>query len=285
MLAYSLNDSCHKEMTTADYQLLQKTYNYSRQQQEAERQRVQGLVWKSRMWVCLFVLALLAIATIVAFFVVRQRKRDLLQRERELLREVKELQQARGELVNLLYDAERSRQEKESITEDMSVKMRHLENAMTKRENELQELISEKSKEILNLENELRKKTLPLRVRKAVDAEASLFSTAIVQRFVQSAIESKDRPSALEWSQLNEEMNHYLPNFFSVIKGGSKGLSIIEEEICMLVRLNIPMRGISYITRMSLQSLSNSRKLMLDKVFGVSEGGAQEFDKRLKQII
>jgi hypothetical protein len=106
----------------------------------------------------------------------------------------------------------------------------------------------------------------------------------LVNSFHEMAKSSVKKPTLDEWGQLRSFLRDKLPAFWHKLHECEPPLRIEEIDVCLLIRLQFKAKDIANLTGMSLQSISNIRRRLLQRVFHQSEGGSKEFDRLIMKL-
>ncbi len=112
-------------------------------------------------------------------------------------------------------------------------------------------------------------------------ARARLANTAIYKTIVQRAKADKVL-HVDEWKTLDETINAEIENFRNTIYE-YHDISTQEYRICMLIRLDIPIKDIGTLLSLSTSGISKARKRLQEKLFG-NDGTAKDFDAFIKSL-
>ena len=107
--------------------------------------------------------------------------------------------------------------------------------------------------------------------------ETLIPETSIVEEF--KAL--KKKPSQRQWAAWREYCRDATPDFLTFIEGKER-LRREEKDICLLLRLQMPLKQIIVVMDISFQHLYLIRKRLLKKVYGM-EGNGRDFDAKIKE--
>ena len=134
-------------------------------------------------------------------------------------------------------------------------------------------------------ENEAyRNKNAAIFFKEMMDVEKEMMDSPLVNSFHEMAKSSVKKPTLDEWSQLRSFLRDKLPAFWDKLHECEPPLRIEEVDVCLLIRLQFKAKDIANLTGMSLQSISNIRRRLLQRVFHQSEGGSKEFDRLIMKL-
>ena len=123
-----------------------------------------------------------------------------------------------------------------------------------------------------------------LTIKEMMDVEKEMMDSPLVISFHEMAKSSVKKPTLDEWSQLRSFLRDKLPAFWDKLHECEPPLRIEEIDVCLLIRLQFKAKDIANLTGMSLQSISNIRRRLLQRVFHQSEGGSKEFDRLIMKL-
>ncbi|GAY28196.1 hypothetical protein PvtlMGM1_1496 [Prevotella sp. MGM1] len=112
-------------------------------------------------------------------------------------------------------------------------------------------------------------------------ARARLANTEIYKTIIQRAKADKVL-HVDEWKTLDETINAEIENFRNTIYE-YHDISTQEYRICMLIRLDIPIKDIGTLLSLSTSGISKARKRLQEKLFG-NDGTAKDFDAFIKSL-
>jgi tetratricopeptide (TPR) repeat protein len=242
LMASEWKDSCYREKSTSYYQLVKAQYNYSRNQQLAER----AIKAKDDIKMRIHILFVALVILLFLIYFLHRRYRESLQHEKKVSELLSQLTQKKLELEGKLI---RSEEEKQAEVESLEAKLAEY------------------------------KKTE--KYRKRILQEAEINDSDIVKTFRRYGIEKVHHPTLDEWASLQKFMCDKLPDFMSVIMSSKSELNEFEIQLCLLRRIQISLPDISFIMNRDSNLLSVMRRRILVKLFGTCEGGAKELDRRL----
>lgn len=123
-----------------------------------------------------------------------------------------------------------------------------------------------------------------LTIKEIRDVEQEILASPLVNSFHIIAQSPKKNPSLEEWRQLRSLLRDRLPAFWNKLQESEPPLRIEEIDVCLLIRLQFPVKEIANLTGMSIQAISNVRRRLLQRVFHQSEGGSKEFDRLIMKL-
>ena len=123
-----------------------------------------------------------------------------------------------------------------------------------------------------------------LTIKEIKEVEKEISDSPLVNSFHIIAQSPKKNPSLEEWRQLRSLLRDRLPAFWNKLQESEPPLRIEEVDVCLLIRLQFPVKEIANLTGMSIQAISNVRRRLLQKMFHQSEGGSKEFDRLIMKL-
>ena len=244
-------DSAYADMSTLNLQQMKAMYDYSNSERMAERKAAEAVKYK---YTAAILVIAFALAVFIILFIQQKRKKEL-ERAKQI------------NATNAMYMALLGKKEKE------------LEAALNdKIKNE--KLINEKKEEIRQLEEKL--SALRDGDFNTLRRDKSLiFDAPIIERLHELA-GSSSKASVADVGCLRKHADDFMPDFMRSLNIAVNGLGSVEVEVCILIRLQFMTSEISCLLGISPQRLTNIRKRLNMKIFG-KDGGAKEFDQRLRQ--
>ena len=123
-----------------------------------------------------------------------------------------------------------------------------------------------------------------LTIKEIKEVEKEISDSPLVNSFHIIAQSPKKNPSLEEWRQLRSLLRDRLPAFWNKLQESEPPLRKEEVDVCLLIRLQFPVKEIANLTGMSIQAISNFRRRLLQRVFHQSEGGSKEFDRLIMKL-
>jgi tetratricopeptide (TPR) repeat protein len=250
--SYSLNDSAYSLSEMENIQKLQASYNYNHAKLLAEQKAHEA----TRLFYMIIFLVASFIITILigSIFVLNYRKKTILQIQ-QYKNDLSNLEKAQTELIVL-----RSEHEMSSI------------------------LIKNKNEEIAALQQKVENYQNKIKLQSHDTLETRLQNSPIVKHLRQLLRQNPPKPAGRDdMRQLKILINEQIPSFYSVLNSESNTLSMIEYEICILIRVGFAPTDLCKLTGISDGYASNIRRRLLKKVYGL-EGSPKEFDCKIKEI-
>ena len=89
-------------------------------------------------------------------------------------------------------------------------------------------------------------------------------------------------PSKEQWQALWAYAHEAMPAFVAFLERKEARLRDVEMDVCLLLRLGLPLKQIVKLTNVSFQNLNLMRKRLLRKLYGM-EGNGRDFDAKIRQ--
>lgn len=244
-------DSAYANMSTTHLQQMRAKYDYSQSERIAERNAAEAT--RMKLLAAIFVLALV-LSLFFILFIMQKRKKDAA---------IAKQLNAKNALYLLLLD----KKERE---------LREAQNA--KQVNEI--LIKEKVAEVKNLQDKL-SELHGLSIETDIDRDKNIHEAAITYHLHEIASSGcKAKQSDIDELQKLFETN--MQHFIAALNKYNR-LNKTETIICCLVKLNFIPSEIGCLLNISPQSLTNIRKRLNKKIFGV-DGGAKDLDYKVRKL-
>lgn len=252
LYSYEMNDSVYAHMATREVEQVQGMYDYSRNQQIAEKAKEKAEREQRIVWAVLSILVLLMMAS--AYIA------------REVYKKRKEMQQAYSRKVSDLAKAQADIVRLRSLAE-------HTE--------ELSSLIAEKETEMQKMAIEIDSYKEKLGTQRE-SAESRLEESDIYHELTKKAGKAVELTND-DWHQVNVLAIETLPNFYKFISSKKLELNDKEFKTCMLVRMHFTPKDIANMLGVSQAYITKLRNNMMPKLFGM-EGNSKELDEKLMQF-
>ena len=252
LYSYEMNDSAYAQMATREVEQVQGMYDYSRNQQIAEKakekaEREQRIVWA--------VLSILVLLMMVSAYIAR-----------EVYKKRKEMRQAYSRKVSDLAKAQSDIAKLRSLAEDAE---------------ELKSLIDEKEAEMQQMADDI--ESFKERLGSQKKSAESLLEESDVYHDLQKKAGKAMELSNDDWHQVNVLAIETLPNFYKFISSKKLELNDKEFKTCMLVRMHFAPKDIANMLGVSQAYITKLRNNMMPKLFGM-EGNSKELDEKLMQF-
>ena len=255
--ALSMNDSVYKNATANFYQRMQASHNYLRLQQVAEKEKIEK---EHTRWVLTtYIMGSLVVICLILFLLY-----ILIRKNREHKRLENELEDKYQQLQDELQEFKALRE-----LDDTSAKS----------------LVDAKFLKIENLKSEIAIKENLLASRSLLDG--TKFKTIVnpeINTFKKKYSHHFEDVTNEEWERVKNIMNEEVPTFFATLDSSNPELREEEMRVCILIRIQVPLKDIYTSMHCTSQYLSVMRKRMLAKVFQDHIGGAKDFDKLLMSL-
>ena len=255
-LSYELNDSAYSLSEMQNIQKLQASYNYNHHKQKAEEKaREAQKAYYTIFFLIIVIVAVLLFGSVIAWLWYRHNRTKQQLKEIQYHQTQTQLEQAQSDLMEL--------QEKNENASD---------------------LIQKKSKEVESLQAKLAQSLQNQSGRDHADLEDSLVNASITKELT-SLLQSNPVQAATQGQmrELRKLVNVLIPNFYTGINS-RQTLRPIEYEVCLLIRCHFKPAAISKLMGREEAYISNLRKGILQKAYGV-KGSPKELDERIMQII
>ncbi len=249
LYSYEMNDSLYAQMATGEVSQMQAIYNYSRQQQIAQREYIRAE--NNSRWLQVSIAAIIFLGMLTYIIVYKEKHKRKLAYQKYI------------DSLNNLEQAE------------VELKL------MKQHEKVFGNLIAEKEKNVKHLENIVqqyessRGKIMP-------KDEKELFLSAHY-KYLESLSNRGAFMSTDDWQKTEELINLLLPDFCEFLSANRERLTENELKVCLLTRLHFKPQSIGFMIDLSAASISKIRINLLNKLYGV-EGKPSDFDKRIVNI-
>jgi tetratricopeptide (TPR) repeat protein len=269
MLAYDANDSSFQYNTAATLMRIQSLYNYSKHQEEARKSAEQTVVLQA------WIFGLCAVLILIIYFSMAVYKRNRRRGQRKL------------DEIRVLYEKEKE----QLLTElDSMNELLREKNALIERKDDLLEHekevfnseIEDKKQSIAALKESMAKYERELHIKDYAAMENEIQGAAIKAEFECFTHDTKRHPSNKLWMSLNDFTKDKLPKLFMMLNNNK----VTEQEfrICILTRLKFKPGEIATILNCRFSDVTLSRSRLLRKIYGVNDGKAVDFDRRIMLI-
>ena len=276
------NDSSTTGISTQYMSQMQSMYNYERNKQKAEKaeRKAQEFRHLTLYLSCLFLMAALLVGIFIYFRRKANKQRiDILCGQyallntqhimvEEHLKQMTEKRDAQQRQIAALHDERMTdNRKKEALVRDLELsksRIKGLENEKGQIEEELQAL----------RDNE--------RLKAGILSEQMIHSSTISYLHHLATVGKKAMQS--EWDNLIFIMNDNIPSFIPKLKALYPGLDERHVLICIMVKLRFELGEIACLLDISPQILSNDRKRLNEKMFGIV-GTTKGFDERIRNLI
>lgn len=251
-LGYILNDSAYSESEMQNIQKFQASYNYNHHKRLAEDKANAARN------------AYIAIGVIIAMIVLVAVIIWLRLRHHRIEQKLKETQYQQTQ--NLLEQAQSDLMELKENNDSASA------------------IITKKSKEIVDLQMQIRHYQRSQSAKDHVDLEERLRDAAIIQDLIALLAYNPVQPATQgQLKELRKLINELIPNFYEAVNL-HQTLRPIEYEVCLLIRCHFKPSAISKLLDRDDAYISNLRKGILLKVYGI-KGSPKDLDERIMKIV
>ena len=90
-------------------------------------------------------------------------------------------------------------------------------------------------------------------------------------------------PSLEDWKGLRSLVEHEIPSFPQILGKEEHSLSDLEYDVCLMIRVHLKPLEIAKLKKCAPSYISNIRKSLLLKIFGI-EGSSELFDDEIGKI-
>lgn len=263
--ALLLKDSIELITKTEDVARINALYNYQHTEEENLQLQLTNESQKNKILLSLF--ALVCTITLACFIFSYQRKKN-----KEALRVAHILGQLEAEKHKQSLVAIKENEQKIAELSDLQKEAKHQNNHL------LQELTL-LQKEMMELRNrEIKDTNNNEAIRIKTFEQSSLYG--LLKR---ASINDKINISAEDWNRIQSTLDFVYPHFRKRLQDLYPNLSIIEEQVCWLIKLSINPAGIARIVKRSNSAISNIRARLHKKIHKAS-GNSKTFDEIIKNL-
>ena len=252
LLFEAAQDSLRNEMRTDAIHQMSALYDYTRSQQQAEREAQKART--ARTWTAaIIVLAALIVALIIYYY-----RRSQAKRRREILRLGKALSDAKTEREGILQELTRLKaQDYEGLIAEKE-----------RREQELEQMIA-------SLQSDSN--------RQQTDNLEAFADSKIATLFKRKSEDKTERPvpTEAEWRLIESQFCKDMPTTYERFYAGRK-LSPLELRTCILLILGYPESVIVKMTEKSPQAVTTAKTRANEKLFG--QKGAHTLKSNLLRL-
>jgi hypothetical protein len=260
-----LKDSIDKINQTEAITKINALYNYQHTADKNAKLKLTNESQKNKILLSLFALVCTITLACSIFSYQRKKSKEALrvahilgqleaEKHKQSLATIKENEQKIAELTNLQKEAKHQNN--------------HLLQELTLLQKEMMELRNREIKDTNNNE-EIRIKTFE---------QSSLYG--LLKR---ASINDKINISAEDWNRIQSTLDFVYPHFRKRLQDLYPNLSIIEEQVCWLIKLSINPAGIARIVKRSNSAISNIRARLHKKIHKAS-GNSKTFDEIIKNL-
>lgn len=290
LYSYEMNDSVYARMATKEVENIHGLYNYIHNQEIAQKEKEKTATEHNKVrWLAcsLFIIMLSGIYYIRNTR--KKRKEMSLQYHKSITNiaylqsEITKLTSQKSDLDKLLANERSKHLEKSHILEDNTLALRQALSGMDLLNHNIEEL----HQMITEKENIIKKLKMDLQVKyKQEKQEIDLANENLKHhRFyptLQDLSSKGNTPDNCQWQEIKTMTAEIYPAFYEFIS--SKNLNEKELYTCLLLRMFVNPKVISYMLGVTPAYISKIRSKMLLSLFNVT-GTAKEFDKKIMNMI
>ena len=251
-LCYEYNDSAYLLSEMLNIQKLQASYNYNHHKLQA-KEKVNEV--RNAYIVIGIIVLFILFATLIMCLWFRHHRLEQYLKESLYQQALRHLEQAQSELMEL-----------------------------EEKNDNISDLINNKSKQIENLQAEIAQYKKNLVNREKANLENQLLNAQVTKDLagllkanpIQSATQSQLR-------DLRKLINELIPSFYQSVNE-KQVLRSVEYEVCLLIRCHFKPAAISKLLDRDDAYISNLRKGILLKIYGI-KGSPKDLDERIMQIV
>ena len=254
--ALEMNDSTYRLKSTSYFQRMQSMYNYSRHKLIAAKERS----LRQHISITFYQYAVISIIIFIVFALIIWKLRRNVINQRRIKDEIE------SKYTQLMEDIDN----KKLLEESQSANKELIIQRMNVRIDELKDTIVRLEKSIKG--TSIQKKD----VKPIIDPTINAFKKKIISH--PHDINKSD------WNDVVSIIKDNLPDFYQTVYYCNPNLKTEEIEMCILIRLGVPLKSIATYLNISMQLLSVSRKRLLKKIFNIDNGGAKNTDVMLLSL-
>ena len=262
--SYAMNDSCFVQMTTHEVEQAKAMYDYSRQQEKAQREKQKAEELRRLLWYVIICIAAASIVVTRLFY--RQSKERAKQRieYEELLNVHIDMQAEVMQLRLHKENYDKLLREKEELDERLGHTHTEIEELRTAK-SQLDTLIAQK-------EDELEQQKVKIESYKQVkvhqdETEKQLRGSSVYKLLSEKTNRGAELTDA-EWKLVERFVIDSLPEFYRFVSSREYALTTRMYRICILTRLQFPNKAIGCMLGVSAPSISQTRPIIYKKLFG-----------------
>lgn len=256
-------DSIRKVTDSETLRKAQSLYNYQLREKENNRLKMNNTQQKQLIADSILAILLLVVCYI-AHIQYSKRKKLQLKTQLEKLEKLKEEQYKKSAL----------------FIEKNKLKIEELEKALQEshaHSDEMRKQLQEQKEQIIisnsNLATDLQKQSI---------AVSALMQTEVYSKFHSAANDSTFRPDAGDWEVLRKKVDTCYNNFTGRLHS-IYDISDMDMKVCLLLKINITITGISIILNRSKSAIVSARKKMYRKTHG-EEGKPEMWDNFITSL-
>lgn len=257
-------DSIRKITETESIRKMHALYNYQLREQDNSRLKTENT--HQKLWIAYSLAVILILVAAITIYVLYNKYRQ--QQLKETLDKLKRVKENQYRLSNQ-YIADNKR-----LIVELKQKLQNTNAEKDKMQRELLELQKEQAEqENVNISLQLREKEL---------LEYELKQSDIYLLFHNATIDSSIKIAESDWQALQEALNDTYADFTKRLKA-LHSINIIEEHVCLLIKIGFTPSGITHLVPLSKQGISSIRKRLYCKIHGES-GKPEDFDKFIRSF-
>lgn len=260
--SYAMNDSCFVQMTTHEIEQAKAMYDYTRQQELAQQERENAARKQRIIWYIVIGSTFIVFYVLYRLYRKQKEQKKLIEQHLSLQAEVMQLRLHKENYDRLLL-------EKERLGEQLGTTQTEIEELRVGK-SQLEVLIAQK-------EDELEQQKAKIDNYKQVKAhrdetEKQLRESSVYKMLSEKANRGEELTNA-EWKQVEHFVIDFLPEFYRFVSSREYSLTTRMYRICILTRLQFPNKAISCMLGVSAPSISQTRPIIMKKLFNTSDNG------------
>lgn len=260
-----LSDTINTQTRTEAIKKVQSLYDYHHTTQENIRLMQENTVSHYRLITSILILILVIIATLYWIHRIRMNKKTAIEQERQMSR-FKDYQYRRS--LAYIWENEQKLKELKELLEKTG-----------KENDELNRRLLLSQKEMLELEN---------RQQRVEQANREIWETVLKHsdaylRFHRAASEGHSRLTEDDWNELHAAVDNAYPHFTDRLYNFYSNLSSQELRICLLIKIEIPNKGMAELLNVSPSAITQARKRLYKKISGEA-GSGESLDKMILDL-
>lgn len=251
-LGYDLNDSAYSQSEIQNIHKFQASYNYNHSKMVAEQNAHKLAI---SYYLIAFILALVALLGIIAWYAFLTYRNKKQQEINNYLKDLQNLEKLQTELQEICSE--------ESLSSS--------------------EIFERKHQDIVEILDRVKKYHRKQKLSSAT-IEERLANADVTSRLREMANSNPFKLASNEdFKQAKELINMEIPGFYDALNSPKYTLSVIEYNVSILIRLHFSPSEIYRLTGASPGYVSNLRRRLLLKVYGI-DGTPKEYDERILSI-
>ena len=290
LYSYEMNDSVYARMATKEVANIHGLYNYIHNQEIAQKEKEKNVAERNKVrWLACFLLIMM-LAGIYNVRNTRQKRREMSRKYHKsvtdiayLQSEVTKLASQKSDLDKLLANERSKYLASTQTSEDNALALQQAKSGMDILNHNIEELhrmITEKESIITKLKTDLQVKYK--QEKHEIDLANENLKRHNFYPTLHELSSKGQAPDDNQWQELKTMAAEVYPGFYEFIS--SKSLNEKEFYTCMLLRMFVKPKVISYMLGVTPAYISKIRSEMLLFLFNVT-GTAKEFDKRIMGML